>query len=118
MTKPLIHNLMRIHGLSPEEIAQLENRAAAGDREAQLDLADCLLVGHGYKKDTERAFEIYNTIYYNGVSVSLTCDHYDRVMDGLIYCYNNGVGVDRDEAKATRLSGEKNRSWDDLLEGK
>lgn len=109
---------MRIHGLSPEEIAQLENRAAAGDREAQLDLADCLLVGHGYKKDTERAFEIYNTIYYNGVSVSLTCDHYDRVMDGLIYCYNNGVGVDRDEAKATRLSGEKNRSWDDLLEGR
>lgn len=106
---------MRIHNLTPEELAQLEPRAASGDREAQLDLADCLLVGHGYKQDTERAFEIYNKIYYSGVAVSTQCDHYDRVMDGLIYCYNNGVGVDRDEAKATRLSGEKNRSWDDLL---
>lgn len=109
---------MRIHSLSPEILEGLEARAAAGDREAQLDLADCLLMGYHFEKNPERAFEIYNTIYYNGVSVSLKCDHYDRVMDGLIYCYNNGLGVDRDEAKATRLSGEKNRSWDDLLDEK
>lgn len=103
---------MRIHGLSPEEIAALEERAAAGNRDAQLDLADCLLVGHGYAQNTERAFEIYNTIYYNGVSASTENNHYDRVMDGLIYCYNNGVGVDRDEDKASRLSVEKHNSWD------
>ncbi|MBR6757561.1 MAG: hypothetical protein IKM35_03710 [Bacteroidaceae bacterium] len=107
---------MRIHGLTLEELSQLEARAAKGDREAQLDLADCLLMGHHFNQDAERAFEIYNTIYYNGVSVSTTCDHYDRVMDGLIYCYNNGIGVDKDESKAMRLSGEKNRSWNDLLD--
>lgn len=107
---------MKIHGLSLEELSRLEASAAAGDREAQLNLADCLLMGHHFQQDTERAFEIYNTIYYNGVSVSLTCDHYDRVMDGLIYCYNNGIGVDKDEAKATRLCAEKNRSWNDLLD--
>ena len=107
---------MRIHGFSPEELDKLEERAATGDRTAQLDLADCLLVGHHYAKNTERAFDIYNNLYYNGVSVSFTCDHYDRVMDGLIYCYYNGVGVDRDTDKATRLSVEKNTSWNDLFE--
>ena len=55
---------MRIHGLSPEELAQLEERAAAGDRTAQLDLADCLLVGHHFAKDTERAFDIYNHLTF------------------------------------------------------
>lgn len=107
---------MRIHRLSPEELASLEQVAATGNRDAQLDLADCLLVGHGYEKNPERAFEIYNTIYYNGVSASTENNHYDRVMDGLIYCYNNGVGVDRDEDKASRLSAERHNSWDALEE--
>ncbi len=77
--------------LNQQKIAELQEKSASGDAEAQYQLAKYYFSGKGVEKDEKRAFELTKSAAEMG---------HPEAMTNLGYFFHEGITVDKDDTTA------------------
>jgi uncharacterized protein len=85
--------LASTHRLSPEEVAQLQAKAGAGNSDAQVSLGRAYEDGDGVPRNDRQAVSWYRAAAEQGNA---------KAQDNLGLMFRSGLGVDQDKAEAVR----------------